>query len=110
VFSVFQNSNPQSSNIKLAPNYLRHVLETFGGKSQPFDMVLPRDAAVRHLQLEDTTTHCIWSKTPWLPHINDKDYIREQILHDNLAQICEDMEPIGVRTRAEAMCHVLDHG
>jgi hypothetical protein len=38
VFSVFQNSNPQNPNTKLAPNYLRHVLEKFGGKSRPFDM------------------------------------------------------------------------
>jgi hypothetical protein len=75
-----------------------------------FDMVLPREAAVRHWQLDDTTTHCTWPKTPRLPHINDKAYIREQILHDDLAQIREDMKPIGVRTGAEAMCHVLDRG
>jgi hypothetical protein len=94
----------------LALNYLRHVLEKFGGKSQPFDMVLPRDAEVRHWQLDDTTTHCTQPKTPRLPHINDKSYVREQILHGDLAQICEDMKPIRVRTGVEAMCHVLDRG
>jgi hypothetical protein len=72
-------------------------------------MVLPQDAAVRHWQLEDTTTHCTQPKTPRLPHKNDKAYIREQILHCDLAQIREDMKPIGVRTGAEAMC-VLDRG
>jgi hypothetical protein len=73
-------------------------------------MVFPWDAAVRHWQLDDTTTHCTWPKIPRLQHINDKAYIREQILHDDLAQICKDMKPIGVRTGAEAMCHVLDRG
>jgi hypothetical protein len=73
-------------------------------------MVLPRDAAVRHSQLEDTRTHCTWSKTPQLPHINDKAYLREHILHNDLAQIHEDMKPIGVRTGEEARCHVLDRG
>jgi hypothetical protein len=63
-------------------------------------MVLPRDAAVRHWQLGDTTTHCTRPKTPRLPDINDKAYIREHILHDDLAQIHEDMKPIGVRTGA----------
>jgi hypothetical protein len=72
-----------------------------------FDMILPWDAAVRHWQHEDTTTHCT---RPRLPHINDKAYIREQILHGDLAQIHKDMKPIGVRTGAEAMCHVLDRG
>jgi hypothetical protein len=75
-----------------------------------FGMVLPRDAAVRHWQLDDTTTHCTRPETPRLPHKNDKAYIREQILHGNLSQIREDMKHIGVRTGAEAMCHALDHG
>jgi hypothetical protein len=56
------------------------------------------------------TTHCTQPKTPRLPHINDKAYIKEQILHGDLAKIREDMKPIGVRTGAEAMCHVLDRG
>jgi hypothetical protein len=34
----------------------------------------------------------------------------EHILQYNLAQIREDLKPIGVRTAAEAMCHVLDRG
>jgi hypothetical protein len=101
VFFVFQNSNPQSPNTKLAPNYLRHVVEMFRGKSQPFDMVLPWDAADWHWKLADTTTHSTLPETPRLPHINDKACIREQILHDDLAQIREDMRPIGVRTGAE---------
>jgi hypothetical protein len=75
-----------------------------------FDMVLPRDAAVRHRQLDDTTTHYTRPKTPRLPHINNKAYIREQILHGDLAQIHEDMKPISVRTGAEAMFHMLDRG
>jgi hypothetical protein len=73
-------------------------------------MVLPRDAAVRYWQLVDTITHCTRPKAPQLPRINDKANIREQILHGDLAQIHEDMKPISVRTGAEAMCHVLDHG
>jgi hypothetical protein len=47
------------------------------------------------------TTPCTLLETARLPHINDKACIREQILHSDLAQICEDMRPIGVRTRAE---------
>jgi hypothetical protein len=50
-----------------------------------FDMVLPRDITVRHWQLYDTTTHYTQAKTPQLPYKNDKAYIREQILHDDLA-------------------------
>jgi hypothetical protein len=72
-------------------------------------MVLPRDAA-GHWQLDDTTTHCTRPKTPRLPHINNKAYTREQILHSDLAQIREDMKHVGVRTGAEAMCHMLDRG
>jgi hypothetical protein len=73
-----------------------------------FDMVLPHDATVRHWQLEDTTTHCARPETPRFPHINDKAYIMEQILHGDLAQIREDMKHIDVRTGAKAMCHMLD--
>jgi hypothetical protein len=40
VFSVFQNSNLQNPNMKEAPNYLEHTLETFGSKIRPFDMIL----------------------------------------------------------------------
>jgi hypothetical protein len=36
------------------------------------------------------------------PHTNDKAQSGEQILHGDLAQIHEDLCPIGVRTRAEA--------
>jgi hypothetical protein len=64
-----------------------------------FDMVLPRDTPVRHWQLEDTTTHCTRPETPRLPHINDKAYIREQILHSNLAQIR------AMRARTPALVH-----
>jgi hypothetical protein len=35
------------------------------------------------------------------PHTNDKAQLGEQILHGDLAQIREDLRPIGVRTRAE---------
>jgi hypothetical protein len=104
VFSVFQNSNPQSPNTKLVPNYLRHVLEKLGANLNRwtwFVMVLPRDAAGWHCKLADTTTPCTLPETPRLPHINDKAYIREQILHVYLAQIREDVRPIGFRTGAE---------
>jgi hypothetical protein len=37
------------------------------------------------------------------PHTNDKAHSGEQILHSDLAQIREDLRPIGVRTRVEAM-------
>jgi hypothetical protein len=40
VFSVFQNSNPQSPNIKVAPNYLEHTLVKFEKFSQLFDIIL----------------------------------------------------------------------
>jgi hypothetical protein len=65
------------------------------------DTVLPRDAAGWHCHLADTTTPCTLPKTARLPHINDNACIREQILHCDLAQIREDMRPIGIRTRAE---------
>jgi hypothetical protein len=42
VFSVFQNSNPQSPSIKMAPNYLEHTLAKFGSNPQPFYMILAR--------------------------------------------------------------------
>jgi hypothetical protein len=73
-------------------------------------MVLPRDATARHWQLGDATTHYTRPKTPWLSHKNDKAYPMEHILQYNLAQIREDLKPIGVRTGVEAMCHVLDRG
>jgi hypothetical protein len=36
------------------------------------------------------------------PHTNDKAQSGEQIIHSDLAQIREDLRPIGVRTQAEA--------
>jgi hypothetical protein len=41
---------------------------------------------------------------------NDKAYPGEHILQYDLAQIRYDLKPIGVRTGAEAMCHVFDRG
>jgi hypothetical protein len=40
MFSVFQNSNLQNLNMKVAPNYLEHTLEKFRSKTRPFDMIL----------------------------------------------------------------------
>jgi hypothetical protein len=39
VFSIFQNSNPQSRNIKVAPKYPRHTLVKFEIKPKSFDMI-----------------------------------------------------------------------
>jgi hypothetical protein len=38
VFPVFQNLNPQSPNIKVAPKYPRNTLEKFEIKPKSFDM------------------------------------------------------------------------
>jgi hypothetical protein len=73
-------------------------------------MDLPRDVAARHSKLGDATTLCTRPKTSRLPHKNDKAYPGEHILQYDLAQIREDLEPMGVGTGAEAMCHVLDRG
>jgi hypothetical protein len=40
VFSVFQNSNQTSTNIKEAPNSLEHAVAKFGNLSPPFDTPL----------------------------------------------------------------------
>jgi hypothetical protein len=37
VFSIFQNSNLQNPNMKVAPNYLEHTLVKFEIKQKPFD-------------------------------------------------------------------------
>jgi hypothetical protein len=37
VFYVFQNSNLQNPNMKVAPNYLEHTLVKFEIKQKPFD-------------------------------------------------------------------------
>jgi hypothetical protein len=73
-------------------------------------MDLPWDAAARHSRLGDTTTLCTRPETSRLPHKNDKAYLGEHILQYYLAQIHEDLEPMGIGTGAEAMCHVLDRG
>jgi hypothetical protein len=39
VFSIFQNSNLQNPNIKVAPNFLEHALVKFELKQKPFDMI-----------------------------------------------------------------------
>jgi hypothetical protein len=39
-FSVFQNSKPGSTNIKVVPNSLEHALENFELKPNSFDTVL----------------------------------------------------------------------
>jgi hypothetical protein len=39
-FSVFQNSNQTSPNIKVAPNSLEHAVAKFGNLSPPFDTPL----------------------------------------------------------------------
>jgi hypothetical protein len=39
VFSIFQNSNLQNPNIKVAPNFLEHALAKFELKQKPFDMI-----------------------------------------------------------------------
>jgi hypothetical protein len=40
VFPVFQNSNPLSPNIKVAPNFLEHALVKLELKPKLFDMIL----------------------------------------------------------------------
>jgi hypothetical protein len=54
------------------------------------------------LRLGDITTPYPKPKIAQHPHTNDKTQSREQILHSDLAQIREDLCPIGVRTWAEA--------
>jgi hypothetical protein len=39
-FSVFQNPNQKSPNIKVAPNSLEHAVAKFGNLSPPFDTLL----------------------------------------------------------------------
>jgi hypothetical protein len=73
-------------------------------------MDLPRDEAARHTRLGDATTLCTSTKIPQLPHKNDKAQMGEHILHSDLAQIHEDMEPMSAGTGADAKCHVLDRG
>jgi hypothetical protein len=73
-------------------------------------MDLPQDAAGRHSRLGDVTTLCTRPKTSQLPHKNDKEYLGEHILEYDLAQIREDLEPMGIGTGAEEMCHVFDRG
>jgi hypothetical protein len=73
-------------------------------------MDLPRDAAARHTRLGDATTLFTSTKTPWLPHENDKATSGEHILHSDLAQIHEDMEPMSAGTGADAKRHMLDRG
>jgi hypothetical protein len=73
-------------------------------------MDFPQDAAARHSRLGDVTTLCARPKTSRLPHKKDKAYLGEHILEYDLAQIREDLEPMGIGPGAEAMCHVLDRG
>jgi hypothetical protein len=73
-------------------------------------MDLPRDAAARHTRLGDATTLCTSTKTPQLPHKNEKATSDGHILHSDLAQIREDMEPMSAGTRADGKRHVLDRG
>jgi hypothetical protein len=73
-------------------------------------MDLPRDEAATHTQLGDATTLCTSTKTPRLPHENDEAQSGEHILHSDLAQIREDMEPMSAGTGADAKRHMLDHG
>jgi hypothetical protein len=40
VFPVFQDSNPKSPNIKVAPNFFEHALVKFELKQKPFDTIL----------------------------------------------------------------------
>jgi hypothetical protein len=42
VFPIFQNSNPQSPNIKVAPKYPRNTMEKFEIKPKSFDMTWRR--------------------------------------------------------------------
>jgi hypothetical protein len=53
VFPVFQSSNPQSPNIKVAPNFLEHALVKFELKPKPFDMILAQ--FVLGTRLSDTS-------------------------------------------------------
>jgi hypothetical protein len=39
MFPVFQNSNPQSPNIKVVPKYPRNTLVNFETKLKSFDMI-----------------------------------------------------------------------
>jgi hypothetical protein len=36
----FPKLKPINPNMKVAPNYLEHTLEKFGGKTRPIDMIL----------------------------------------------------------------------
>jgi hypothetical protein len=104
-FSVFQNSKPESPNIKVVPNSLEHTLENFELKPNSFDTVLAQlDLGTR---CSDTGTLVtlqlpVPSLKPCDVH-TQKTISDEQILHSDLAQIREDLRPIGVRTWAEAM-------
>jgi hypothetical protein len=39
MFSIFQSSNPQSTNIKVVPKYPRHTLVKFESKPKSFDTI-----------------------------------------------------------------------
>jgi hypothetical protein len=67
-----------------------------------FGAVWPWDQAFWHWHLGDATTPCPLPKTARSPYTKDKAMSGEQILHSDLAQIREDLRPIGVRTWVEA--------
>ena len=98
MFSVFRNSKPGGPNIKVVPNSLEHILEKFELKPNSFGMVLAQlDLGTRH---SDTGTLVtlqlpVPSLKPRDIHTQKKAWSGEQILHSDLAQIREDLLPIG---------------
>jgi hypothetical protein len=79
---------------------------------------LPRDSALWHWHIGDVTTLYPWPKTTQLPHTNNIAQSGEHILQWDLAQICEDLEPMNtwkrphcvsprVRSRAQVLGRAL---
>jgi hypothetical protein len=90
----------------MGPNYLEHTVKNLGarlgcltwswqGFTSELDLVtLARWRGDNSLSL---------TRNRSAPRTNDRAQSGEQILHSDLAQIREDLRPISVRTRAEAM-------
>jgi hypothetical protein len=90
----------------MEPNYLEHTLEKFGSKTRPFDMILAGIyLRTRPCDTGTLTRRQLFALDPKPLGSTHKrqSSVGEKILHGDLAQICEDLRPIGIRTRAEAM-------
>jgi hypothetical protein len=99
VFSAFPNSKPEDPNIKVVPNYLEHILGKFELKPNSFDTVLAQlNLGTRHsdtgtlvtlqLPVPSLKSHVVHTQ-------KDKAWSGEQIPCSDLAQIREDLLPIG---------------